>query len=169
MTNTIMYRWNDNLPAIELLPCQLCGGTPKVTHIGTTNTKRRSIIIRCSDPQCMEARLDAHVRLSFDDLEVMAARWWNHRPDDPQKIMTWRFFNAHGDDYELTKQYIKAQPPIYASRSICKMHGIDNEKIISLIASCINAAREVDMEIFMKVLEDDATIEHWIEFAASIR
>jgi hypothetical protein len=62
---------------MNLLPCPFCGATPKVTHIGNWNTKKRSVCISC--PDCRVQRTDATLRNSFEWLENVAEAAWNKR------------------------------------------------------------------------------------------
>lgn len=61
----------------ELLPCPFCGGSPNVKYIGNDFTKKRSIIIQCTN--CHAQRTDGAIRFGMDWLKNISFDRWNRR------------------------------------------------------------------------------------------
>ncbi len=70
--------WKD-----KLLPCPFCGGEPTKKYIGNAHTKKRTIIIKCTESECRATKTDATLRHNFEWLEKVATDNWNQRPHHP--------------------------------------------------------------------------------------
>jgi Restriction alleviation protein Lar len=62
----------------NLVACPFCEGMPEMELIGNGHTIKRAVTVRC--PQCRCQRTDAALRLSMEDLIVIATDNWNKRP-----------------------------------------------------------------------------------------
>ena len=72
------YPDNDgNKHDIEFLPCPFCGDDPHVMPKGNSQTKKRSVTVKCKT--CRIERTDAALRYGFDFLYEVAAKNWNQR------------------------------------------------------------------------------------------
>jgi hypothetical protein len=76
------------MTAKELLPCPFCGGTANKVRIGNDYTKKRSVVITCTNKLCRTEQRTGAIHNSHDWCDEVATKKWNTRPVIAERMPT---------------------------------------------------------------------------------
>jgi hypothetical protein len=83
------------MTAKELLPCPFCGGTANKVRIGNDYTKKRSVVITCTNKLCRTEQRTGAIHNSHDWCDEVATKKWNTRPVIAERMPTEEEIQMH--------------------------------------------------------------------------